>query len=90
MIRWARRLVLDHAGAGHRDKPVTRLIPRLDIRVAAIIAGEEVPRSHLHSVYAATEFAKAVALLLGVIPRWERKKLMVLSNDLLPSSAVSG
>lgn len=40
------------------------LIPRLDVRVEAIIAGEEVPRSHLHSVYAGAEFAKAIALLL--------------------------
>ena len=40
------------------------LIPRLDVRVAAIIAGEEVPRSHLHSVYAGAEFVKALALLL--------------------------
>ncbi|MDE0067786.1 MAG: DUF4149 domain-containing protein [Acidimicrobiaceae bacterium] len=40
------------------------LIPRLDVRVAAIIAGEEVSRSHLHSVYAGAEFVKALALLL--------------------------
>lgn len=40
------------------------LIPRLDVRVQAIIDGEELPRSHLHSVYAGAEFAKAVALLL--------------------------
>lgn len=40
------------------------LIPRLDVRVQAIIDGEEPPRSHLHSVYAGAEVAKAVALLL--------------------------
>ena len=40
------------------------LIPRLDVRVEAIIAGEELPRSHLHTVYAVAEFAKALALLL--------------------------
>ncbi len=40
------------------------LIPRLDVRVQAIIDGEELPRSHLHSVYAGAEAAKAVALLL--------------------------
>ena len=40
------------------------LIPRLDVRVQAIIDGEELPRSHLHSVYAGAEFAKAIALLL--------------------------
>ena len=40
------------------------LIPRLDVRVQAIIDGEELPRSHLHSVYAGIEFVKAVALLL--------------------------
>lgn len=40
------------------------LIPRLDVRVQAIIDGEELPRSHLHSVYAGAEFVKAVALLL--------------------------
>ena len=40
------------------------LIPRLDIRVQAIIDGEVLPRSHLHSVYAGAEFAKALALLL--------------------------
>ena len=40
------------------------LIPRLDVRVEAVIAGEELPRSHLHSVYAGAEFAKALALLL--------------------------
>lgn len=40
------------------------LIPRLDVRVAAVIAGEEVPRSRLHSLYAGAEFVKALALLL--------------------------
>ena len=40
------------------------LIPRLDVRVRAIIDGEVLPRSHLHSVYAGAEFAKALALLL--------------------------
>ena len=40
------------------------LIPRLDVRVQAIIDGVEVPRSRLHSVYAGAEAAKAVALLL--------------------------
>lgn len=40
------------------------LIPRLDVRVQAIIDGEELPRSHLHSVYAGAEFVKAIALLL--------------------------
>jgi hypothetical protein len=40
------------------------LIPRLDLRVAAIIAGETPPPSHLHTVYAGAEFAKAMVLLL--------------------------
>ena len=40
------------------------LIPRLDVRVQAIIDGKELPRSHLHSVYAGAEFVKAVVLLL--------------------------
>ena len=40
------------------------LIPRLDVRVQAIIDGEELPRSHLHNVYAGVEVVKAVALLL--------------------------
>jgi len=44
------------------------LIPRLDVRVAAIIDGEELPPSHLHSVYAGVEFVKAVALV--VIGAW--------------------
>ena len=40
------------------------LIPRLDVRVQAISDGEELPRSHLHSVYAGAEAAKALVLLL--------------------------
>ena len=40
------------------------LIPQLDLRVAAIIAGDTPPPSHLHTVYAGAEFAKAGALLL--------------------------
>ncbi len=40
------------------------LIPRLDLRVAAIIDGETLPSSHLHTVYAGAEFAKALLLLL--------------------------
>lgn len=40
------------------------LIPQLDLRVAAIIAGETPPPSHLHTVYAGVEFAKAIGLLL--------------------------
>lgn len=40
------------------------LIPRLDVRVAAVIAGEPLPPSHLHTVYAGAEFAKAITLLL--------------------------
>ncbi len=40
------------------------LIPRLDIRVAAIIAGDPPPPSHLHSIYAGPEFFKAATLLL--------------------------
>ncbi len=39
------------------------LIPRLDVRVAAIIAGDTPPPSHLHTIYAGAEFAKALALL---------------------------
>ncbi len=40
------------------------LIPRLDLRVEAIIAGNPLPRSHLHTVYAGSEAAKALTLLL--------------------------
>lgn len=45
------------------------LIPKLDIRVAATIAGEPLPKSHLHAVFAGVEFAKVLALiLLGISP----------------------
>lgn len=40
------------------------LIPRLDLRVEAVIAGNPLPPSHHHMVYAASEAAKAVTLLL--------------------------
>lgn len=38
------------------------LIPHLDIRVAAVIAGDPLPRSHLHSLYVGVEVIKALAL----------------------------
>lgn len=41
----------------------TWLIPRLDLRVATIIAGEQPPKSHLHTVFAGLEFVKLLALL---------------------------
>lgn len=40
------------------------LIPRLDLRVAAIIAGETLPPSPLHKIYAGSEFGKGLLLLL--------------------------
>ncbi|MEM7093345.1 MAG: DUF4149 domain-containing protein [Actinomycetota bacterium] len=40
------------------------LLPRLDRRVEAIIGGETLPRSHLHTVFAGLEGVKAVVLLL--------------------------
>lgn len=49
------------------------LIPRLDIRVEAVIAGTPLPSSHLHTVYAGAEAAKAVALLL--IGAWTADRL---------------
>ncbi len=39
------------------------LIPRLDLRVEAIIADNPLPPSHLHMVYAGTEGTKALTLL---------------------------
>jgi len=40
------------------------MIPRLDLRVAAIINGETLSPSHLHKLYAGSEFCKAILLLL--------------------------
>lgn len=40
------------------------LIPRLDVRVAAIMAGDTPPPSILHTVYAGAEGVKVVALVL--------------------------
>lgn len=43
------------------------LLPELDLRVAAIIAGQTPPPSSLHTWYAATEAGKLAALLaLGI------------------------
>ncbi|MEM9131658.1 MAG: DUF4149 domain-containing protein [Actinomycetota bacterium] len=39
------------------------LIPRLDVRVAAVIEGQDPPPSHLHSIYAGAEAGKALILL---------------------------
>lgn len=44
------------------------LIPQLDVRVAAIIAGQTLAKSHLHTVFAGLEFAKVLALL--VVGSW--------------------
>lgn len=40
------------------------LIPRLDIRVAAVIAGTPMAKSKLHLVFAGLEFVKIVALIV--------------------------
>lgn len=40
------------------------LIPRLDVRVAATIAGEDLERSHLHTMFAGLEAVKALALVI--------------------------
>ncbi|GLS19183.1 hypothetical protein GCM10007874_22000 [Labrys miyagiensis] len=40
------------------------LIPALDVRVAAILAGQQMPPSHLHFVYVAVEAAKTMALIV--------------------------
>lgn len=43
------------------------LIPKLDVRVAATIAGEDLERSHLHTGFAALEALKVLALItIGV------------------------
>ncbi len=39
------------------------LIPQLDLRVAAVIAGEPLPPSPLHQIYAGAEVAKAMTLV---------------------------
>jgi hypothetical protein len=41
--------------------------PRLTRRSNAVLAGEEVPRSHAHFAYAGLEVAKAAGLLVGGI-----------------------
>jgi hypothetical protein len=41
------------------------LIPRLDIRVESVIAGDVLPRSQLHLVFVGFEFTKML-LLLGI------------------------
>ncbi len=49
------------------------LIPRLDVRVAAVIADQPLPPSHLHTVYAGAEAVKAIALLL--LGLWSARNL---------------
>ncbi len=49
------------------------LIPRLDLRVEAIIAGQTPPESKLHLVYVAAEAVKAVALV--AIGAWTARHL---------------
>lgn len=51
----------------------TWLIPRLDVRVAAIIAGEQPPKSHLHTVFAGLEFVKLLTLF--IIGTWTASHL---------------
>lgn len=46
------------------------LIPRLDLRVEAVIAGTPPPPSRLHLIYVAFEATKAIALLLIGIRAW--------------------